>query len=453
MSVLDARGRGAPATLTPSSAVPLAWFGLAHLSLAGGLAVLAASPGLPGAFFYHPKMIAVVHLLTLGWITGSILGSLYIVAPLALGVPMRAGWRDWTAFAFFAIGLTGMVAHFWIATYDGMAWSAAMVLAAVAYVGWKVLRGLPGSPAAPAVRLHVRLAFFNIMAAGALGILIGIDRSRGFLGLSPVAATYAHAHVATLGWAVMMAVGLSYRLIPMMLPSAMPKGRMVAASAVLIEAGLILIVGSLFVDGPIVPAAGVLIVAGLVSFAVQLTRTALCRLPRPPARPRRDWSIWQVHAAFLWLLIAVTLGWTLSREGVAGSTRMAWVYGTAGLLGYVAQMIAGMHGRLVPYYAWYRAMAALGDRPRTSAHALPSPFAAGLVFFAWTAGVPGLAAGLALEHLLLIRAGALALLTGVAAGGVHMMWMLRLARRTRKEEAVHAAGRRSPLAAGTHHAH
>ena len=102
-----------------------------------------------------------------------------------------------------------MVGHFWINTYDGMAWSAGFVSAAMAWVGLRAWRGLPGSTAPWPVTLHVGLAFFNILAAALLGILIGFDRSRGFLGVSPLAAMFAHAHLAAIGWATMMVVGLS----------------------------------------------------------------------------------------------------------------------------------------------------------------------------------------------------------------------------------------------------
>src|SRR5687767_12420821 len=112
------------AALTPAPALPLAYFAVAHVSLAAALAVLVASPALPGGFFYHPRMIALVHLLTIGWISGSILGATYIVAPLALRVPMPAARPDWIAWLMFSGGAAGMVAHFWLGTYDGMAWSA-----------------------------------------------------------------------------------------------------------------------------------------------------------------------------------------------------------------------------------------------------------------------------------------------------------------------------------------
>ena len=135
-----------------------------------------------------------------------------------------------------------MIAHFWINTYDGMAWSAGLVSAAVARVAARAWWGLRQSVAPWPVLLHVALAFFNILAAAGLGITIGLDRTRGFLGVSPLAAMFAHAHVAAVGWATMMVVGLSDRLIPMMFPAAMPRGRWLALSAMLIEIGLVVLV-------------------------------------------------------------------------------------------------------------------------------------------------------------------------------------------------------------------
>ena len=457
MSVLDARGRGA---LLPSSGLPLAYFCLAHACLAAAAGALALWPDLAGEYFYQPRMIALTHLLTLGWISGSILGAFYIVAPLALVTPLPAGRKDWLTFAAFAAGTSGMVAHFWIGTYDGMAWSAALVLIAIAHVAHRATRGLRGGSVPAAVTLHVRLAFANILIAGVLGIVIGLDRTRGLLGLSPVAATYAHAHLAALGWAAMMVIGLSYRLVPMLLPAAMPAARGLAASAILLEAGLAVLVVSLLAGWPLVPAGALLIVAALATFLTRLGRVARSRLPRPPALPRRDWSIVQVHAAFLWLAIAMLLGLTLALSSFTdGRMAAAWVYGVAGLVGFLAQIITGMHGRLMPYYAWYRAMASgQGRPPSISVHLLISPAHARVIFLAWLGGIPLLAAGLAGNSPALVRFGALLLLTGVAAGGSHLAYILRGAARFASpailQETTHADSRRgSAVAARAHHPH
>jgi len=428
-SVAEMSNASSRRDLTPASAIPLAYFAFAHLGLAAALLVLVLRPDLPGAFFYHPKMVALVHLVTLAWLSGSILGAFYIVGPLALRLPMPVRWTDWAAFLAFALGTTGMVSHFWIGTYGGMVWSAALVVAAIGWVASRAWRGLPNASVPWPVTLHVALAFFNIIAAAVFGIVIGLNQAHGFLGVSPLAATVAHAHVAALGWVAMMVVGLSYRLIPMMLPAAMPTGSWLALSAVLIESGLAVVAITLIQGSVWLPVGGGLVAAGFASFVVQIRRALQHRMPRPPALPRRDWSTWQTHLALLWLLVAIGLGLALS-VGVRDQWRagLSWVYGVAGLVGFLAQIVVGMQGRLVPLYAWYRAMAARGAPPERAANQLLSPAFARATFFCWSLGVPFLAWGLAAQRQPVIAMSAALLLCGIAVGGAYIAHMLRAAR-------------------------
>ena len=415
--------------LAPVSSLPLCYFVLAHLAFAMALGILVLDPQLPAGVFYQPRMVALVHLVTVGWLTGSILGAFYIAAPLALGAPMRVTGVDWIAFAFFAIGAAGMVSHFWIATYDGMAWSALMVVAAVGLVADRAVRGAGGAAVSAAVWLHLALALFNFLAAAAFGMLIGFDRSRGALGLSSIAAVYAHAHLAAIGWVMLMVIGMSYRLLPMMLPAAIPAGRALYVSAIAIEAGLAVVFAALLRGADWLPAGAVLIVAGLASFVVQVRKILRARRPRPPALPSRDWSTWQTYAAMGWLVVAASCGVALS-VGSYGEWRgtVAWVYGVAGLVGFLSQMVAGVQGRIVPWYAWYRARALGGTMPLVAANALPSARYARVVFAGWAIGVPLLAAGLAADGTGPIRTGALAMLVGIVTGAAHIRHMLQRAR-------------------------
>jgi hypothetical protein len=415
--------------LSPSSGIPLAYYAFAHAGLATALLVLVVDPGLPGGAFYHPRMIALVHLVTLAWLSGSILGSFYVVAPLALRLPMPAGRADWAAFGSFVLGTAGMVSHFWIGTYDGMAWSAGLVTACIAWVAARAWRGLAGSPAPWPVALHVGFAFFNMLAAALLGIVIGLNRSRGFLTVSPLGILFAHAHLAAIGWVTMMVVGLSYRLLPMFLPAAMPTGAKLAASAILLECGLAVLLTALIGGRAGVLPGTVLIVAGLVTFVTQIRRTLKHRLPRPPALPRRDWSTWQTHGAFVWLLVAAGVGTALS-IGAPAQRRLAmmWVYGISGLVGFLAQIVVGMQGRIVPLYAWYRAFAAESGPPPRAANALPAARFARPIFLCWTFGVPLLTWGLTTETLPAIRSAALVLFAGVVLGMLYLVHMLRAAR-------------------------
>jgi hypothetical protein len=402
--------------LLPAGGIPLLYFAFAHLCLAGAFAVLVARPDLPGGFFHHPRMIAVIHLVTLGWITGSILGAFYIVGPLALRLPLRPGWRDRAAFAFFAAGVSGMVAHFWIAEYSGMAWSAGLVAAAVLHVAVRAWRGLPDSPVPWAVKLHVGLAFANILLASALGTLVGLNRMYGWLPWPPMSAAFAHAHLASVGWAVMMVIGLSYRLVPMIVPAEMPRGRGLAASAILLEAGTLGLAFALLASPSWTPLAAAAIVSGLGSFVRQVRQIVKRKLPAPPALPRPDWATWQTHVAFGWLLVAAFAGVTLTLPiPAAWLIPLGWTYGIAGLVGFLAQIVVGIQGRLLPLYGWYRMMEAGGMRPPArSAHTLASHGLARSILVAWTLGVPLLVVGLTSDTHAIVGLGSLALLAGVA---------------------------------------
>jgi hypothetical protein len=157
------------------------YFGAAHVALAVAFGAVAADPRGVSGFFYHPRMLGIVHLVTLGWITASILGSRYLVGPIALRMWIPATWLDYTAFALVLIGVTGMVAHFWIQDYAGMAWSAGTVGAGIMAVGVHVVRRLRTASLPRAVSAHIVLAFVNIVRAATTGVLIGFDKVYHFL--------------------------------------------------------------------------------------------------------------------------------------------------------------------------------------------------------------------------------------------------------------------------------
>jgi len=101
----------------PPRALPWAYFAFSHLSLLAALFLTAHRPAEVQAFFLSPRPLAVVHLLTLGWLTCTIVGATYVVAPIALHTELRARWYDWLAFV--ALTLTSQqlgprIIDFWL---------------------------------------------------------------------------------------------------------------------------------------------------------------------------------------------------------------------------------------------------------------------------------------------------------------------------------------------------
>ena len=263
--------------------------------------IVALDPVSVTGYFYHPFMIGVVHLVTLGWISGSILGAIFVVGPLALRMPMPVGRLDYWAFAFYVIGVSGIVSHFWIEQYSGMVWSAAMVVLAIAQVTGRVLRQLVHAQIPLAVRLHIGLACINFLVAGTLGMGIGANREVEVIPGSAIANVYSHAHLAGVGWATLMVVGVGYRLLPMILPSAMPGGFRVVASVVLVQVGTLGLFLMLLLGGQAGIVSALLTVAGVATFLANAVWMRRHPRPAPPARPRPDWGALHALQALVYL--------------------------------------------------------------------------------------------------------------------------------------------------------
>jgi hypothetical protein len=411
----------------PARIIPLLYVGTAHVSLALACFLVGWSPRAVAGFFYHSWMIAIVHLVTLGWITSSILGAIYIVAPATLGMPLPARRGDYVAFALVIIGIVGMVAHFWIAEFGGMAWSAATVTTGIAYVAGRMVRGLPRAPVPGGVKLHIALAAANLLIAATAGILLGFDKVYHFLPGFILSNVFAHAHLAAIGWATMMVVGIGYRMLPMVLPAQAPAGWTLYASALLLEAGVLTLFAGLVLRAGWAAAGAVLVVAGLGCAAAHVG--AMVRHPkrRPAAAPRVDFAV--LHAASAGVSLAITCGLGLflvfappSESGL----RIALVYGVTGLVGFLAQIVIGMQGRLLAMFAWYHAMAGSGFRgPILPPYGMHNRSLQELVFAGWTFAVPALAVGFAMNAIPLLAAGAWTLFGAVVlsgAGNARVVW-------------------------------
>ena len=409
----------------------LLYFAPAHVSLALAFAGVAFDPVGIAGFFYHSRMLAIVHLVTLGWITASILGALYIVGPVALRTWFRAGWLDYTAVAFVWIGVIGMVAHFWIREYSGMAWSGLMVALGIAAVGVRVAPPLLRAPIPAAVRAHILLAFVNIAAAAVMGILLGINKTHPFLPGFVLNNVFAHAHLAAIGWAAMMVVGVAYRLLPMVLPSRMPAGRSLWATAALLQGGAGGLFVALLLRAAVTWVFAVAIVAGLAVFVAHAIWMVRHPRPRPPAMPVPDFAVLHAVAAGASLAVACGLGlWLSVAEPSERMLRAATAYGVFGLVGFLAQMVVAMKGRLLPLFAWYWAAAGHDGAARVPApHEMPWRAGQSLVFRLWLFGVPALAGGLAFGAVPLVRAAGWSLFAATLLDSAQAAIVLRHARR------------------------
>jgi hypothetical protein len=409
----------------PSRPLVVLYVTTAHISLALAFALTAWNPQAVAGFFYHSRMVAIVHLVTIGWIAMSILGMVYVVLPMTFGLALPARKADYTAYALTVIGLIGMVAHFWLAEFRGMAWSAATAAAGVAYVvvrfAWTLrLANVPGG-----VKLHVYFASLNVAGAVTLGVLLGFDKVHQFLPGYVLSNVFAHAHLAAIGWVCMMVIGLSYRLLPMVIPAASPAGRTIYVSAILIETGIVGLFVSLLLRGALAPVFAVAIIGGFAAAGAHLVWMLKRRRTPAPGSSRRAFAIAHIATAGAWLLCACACGIVLTVAPMTDMTlRVALLYGVFGLVGFLAQIVVGFELHLLPTAAAYWALqrsggAAIGSLPAAN------ELQRAIVYCGWLAGVPALGAGLFFNVPIVLAAGAWLLLAAVLVGAMDTALVVR----------------------------
>ncbi|HEY1015833.1 MAG TPA: hypothetical protein VGE07_24200, partial [Herpetosiphonaceae bacterium] len=204
-----------PAKDTGSARQALGLIVPGQLFLVVGAATQAAiAPQLTG-FPYGPSILALTHLLALGWATVTCLGALCQLLPVLLGEPLR--WPGlvrrgaWPLVAGCALFSWAFAAN----SPGGLALGAALLT-----LGLAGPLASYGATLAAAKRWDVT----TVGVAGALcalglqltaGVLLVANRRLNFwpgLGLPGAAG---HAALGLLGWLGLLTITLSYRLLPM----------------------------------------------------------------------------------------------------------------------------------------------------------------------------------------------------------------------------------------------
>jgi hypothetical protein len=398
---------------------------LSYLVTATVAFVLAAlvvpwlAPELAG-HYYQPRVLALTHTVTLGWITLTIMGASYQIVPIVLARPI---WSERLArwqLALTAIGVVGLVAHFFIAHWSGLVWAAGLVTLGVGLHLVNIVLSVRGLAAWSFTARLVALAHVGLALTAVYGTLLGLDKMVRILPGDLFPNLHAHVHLALLGWVLPMVIGVAARVYPMFLLAREPEGwpgRLqlwgVGLGVPAVVLG-ILASRTLLLAGALAVAAAVLAHVGWVYGMVRESR-----------RPALDWGLRFVLAGAIALLPATGLGLALAFEALAGP-RVALAYAALALGAWASLTIAGMLLKIVPFLVWYRVYAS-----RVGREAVPSLPQLGWLTgerLAWallTTGFAALAVALAVGEPAWIRAAGVLVAGGALALAATLARMLR----------------------------
>lgn len=416
----------------PSVWLPLRYLiaGQIALHLALVLALVHAEELLD--FYYQGHLLAITHLITLGWITTTIMGASFLVVPLVFSAPLYSERLGRWQFPLLAIGIAVMVVHFWTGQHRGLATGAALVLIATLLFLVNLSLTLNRIPRKDVATPYLVAALACLAATAVLGTLMALDKVFDFLGGQVLATIQGHAHLAALGWVSLMILGVGHKMIPLLTASTMEEERRSRRRLWLLNAGIVGLFLALVTRSRWVFPFALVVVLGFTS--------AFRRLARPwrKGKPARlDWSTRHVLAAFGCLAIAILLGLGLA-SGLPGddalAARAAVAYALLGLIGWISLMIIGMSYRVIPLLVWlHRYSSIVHDEPVPKVGQLSSERWQAWSFLCLIPGVLVVGFALLLGSVTGLRAGLLLFGGGVLLFEVNMARVYRHLRILRRE--------------------
>ena len=310
-------------------------------------------------YFYQARLLAVTHMITLGWLSMAMIGVLYRYVPALVKRALPAPRIALAQWATFLIGVVGLVVHFWLGLWPATAAAAAVLLVSSLLLCVNLWPLLWHAPRRGMTECGILCSTAFLIAAAALGTLLAVHKTYPFLGGGMLDNLAAHAHIAAVGWVGITVCALSFRFLPAFLLPAIDVNdnarRLVGVLAVLVA----VLAAALLMRSPWAAPVGLALAAAILCYVVLVARVVASRqLPL-------DWTAWHAVASVSWCAGAAIAGGAIAAlVGVQSElgARLAAAYGIAGLLGWVSNLLIGVSYKLFPAFV----LAARNDlgRPR-----------------------------------------------------------------------------------------
>ncbi len=308
-------------------------------------------------YFYSTEMLALTHLMTLGFVTSLMMGVLLKMAPMSLGIEARSPRLVRIQFWLFAVGASGMVFHFWISEWVGMAWATLLVLAAAIVQLFNFSPVFTRAAGGDWVARYVASSMVYLVLAATLGGLLGFNKAleleSGLLGGVFITNLFAHIHLAAVGWVTTMIFGFQLKLVP----STRGEERFLPVRFLLLQLGTLGLVGSLLADASWEAPFAALLVVAVLWQAWGPTRALV-------TGRAREWEVIP-----LWFLSATAITGMLLALGLPAPDdplrlQVQFAYGYAGLVGWIVLTIVIVAFKLFPTWVWQkRFLSELGVKP------------------------------------------------------------------------------------------
>jgi len=349
---------------TPKVVLPFYLY--AAFSLLAGTILLFFSAESFTQSYYNPHVLAITHIMALGWGTMIILGASHQMVPVLIEKSLHSVRLAHASFILAAIGIPYLVYGFY---YFDMGWPAIwggrfVLLAVICYV-INLAQSIFRSKTKNVQAWFVLAASLWLLLTVGLGLTLVYNFTYNFLPLDSLKYLPLHAHTGVIGWFLLLVTGVGSRLIPLFLISKYSNTKLLWWVFSLINLGLLLFV-VLFLFMPshsyfLIPVMAVSLALVLFGYYCFMSYKLRIRKQVDEQMKTSLLSVMMMLVPFIFL-IGIT-GWMFADKM---SERMALVYGFIIFFGWITAIIFGMTFKTMPFIVWnklYHDKAGIGKTP------------------------------------------------------------------------------------------
>lgn len=325
------------------------------------LALVFVAPWMQGHYF-QPHLLGLTHLAALGWISMVMMGALYQLVPVVLETKLWSARLAHVTFWLFLPGAFGMIVHLWLyRTGPGLWGSGLLTLAAFVLFAANLLATLAQVEKWNLTGIHILAALVAIILAAALGVALAYNLWRPYLPGDHLHYLRAHAHLAFLGWVLLVVMGVAYKLIPMFTLAhgySMTAGKWAFGLVSVATIGLMTAWSCNLFAGHAASAIrldvfyALLLAAGIAAFLAQMGLVFRRRL-----RKQTDVSTVHTVLSFIFLGLTTALGvaqfFLPARWPPAVREGFLLLYGWLAFVGFAGFIIVGQMYKILPFLVWF----------------------------------------------------------------------------------------------------
>lgn len=307
---------------------------------------------------YHisGSVLAVVHLMILGWVSMIIFGALYQLIPVVMQVKLFSEKLAITTLGSLVVGLFFLIAAFLGYKFqltNNFIVGGSLVILAIILFAFNTLKSALVSKEKSISKYYIMASAVYLLLTVLLGLFTVINLSYNLLPVAHTEFMKTHLIVGLVGWFLMLVIGVAAKLMPMFLIVHKTKENLLKWGFYLINAGILIIFAATFIAQTpdfIDIISFVLIFAGLVMFL-------LFNYDVFSHRMRRKLDIGMKLSAIGLIILATTIlsfVATYFGNSVLGLPvgRIEIISGLLLIYGFFTGLILGQTYKTLPFIIW-----------------------------------------------------------------------------------------------------